>query len=441
MNQVKTTVFGVIIILIAVSIAGGLYFGYQTGYDNSRKTLEPQLQEQINLNANVTRQNQILDRALHNASNLGTVKIGYLASSLTDRELTTPFINEIVQPDLNAYASKLGYNVTFQFVIPDVVSTQPGEHLTKIQELKKEGVDLVISGGWSSMLSTIQNYVDDRNMLLVGTTSTSPYGLAIPNDRLYRMNPPDSTLPSQLASIMWSYGVKTVIIIQRGDSWGDGVAQQFETAWNAKGGALAGQAIRYPAEETDFSGYLQSANRQAEAAKLLNPDGDQVAILLLAYGEDVAIVTEMANYLPLYDCVLFSGYSHVGLKMDGFLGNPQANHLKIFTPAARPFRSSHYEGLKARYTSIDEQDAFLYDSAWAIAVSVLETRSGNASVVNGVFSDVCGRLYGASGWCRLDRNGDRASLPMDVWFYSEDSRHYAGFYEPDTDRMNWNIVK
>ncbi len=184
MNQLKTTVFGVIIILIAVSIAGGLYFGYQTGYDNSRKTLEPQLQEQINLNANVTRQNQILDRALHNASNLGTVKIGYLASSLTDRELTTPFINEIVQPDLNAYASKLGYNVTFQFVIPDVVSTQPGEHLTKIQELKKEGVDLVISGGWSSMLSTIQNYVNDRNMLLVGTTSTSPYGLAIPNDRL-----------------------------------------------------------------------------------------------------------------------------------------------------------------------------------------------------------------------------------------------------------------
>ena len=175
MNQVKTTVFGVIIILITVSIAGGLYFGYQTGYDNSRKTLEPQLQEQINLNANVTRQNQILDRALHNVSNLGTVKIGYLASSLTDRELTTPFINEIVQPDLNAYASKLGYNVTFQFIIPDVVSTQPGEHLTKIQELKKEGVDLVISGGWSSMLDLSFNYVNNNNMLLVGTTSTSPY--------------------------------------------------------------------------------------------------------------------------------------------------------------------------------------------------------------------------------------------------------------------------
>lgn len=55
------------------------------------------------------------------------------------------------------------------------------------------------------------------------------------------------------------------------------------------------------------------------------------------------------------------------------------------------------EGLKARYPSIDEWDAFLYDGAWAITVSVLETRSVNATVVNGVFSDVCDRLNGASG--------------------------------------------
>ncbi len=65
-----------------------------------------------------------------------------------------------------------------------------------------------------------------------------------------------------------------------------------------------------------------------------------------------------------------------------------------------------------------DNDAYLYDSAWAIAASVLETRSVNASVVAGVFPEVCSRLYGASGWCRLDQNGDRAALPLDVWFYA-----------------------
>ncbi len=103
----------------------------------------------------------------------------------------------------------------------DVLNTQASDHLTKIQELKKKGVDLVISGGWSSMLSASRSYVDDNDMILVGTSSTSPCGLPIPNDRLYRMIPPESYLPNALASIMWSYGVKSVIILQRGDSWGD----------------------------------------------------------------------------------------------------------------------------------------------------------------------------------------------------------------------------
>ncbi len=127
--------------------------------------------------------------------------------------------------------------------------------------------------------------------------------------------------------------------------------------------------------------------------------------------------------------------------IDYFIGSPQASHLKVFTPSAQPFRSSIIEGLKDRYPSgasyLDEQGAYLYDSAWAMATSVLETRSVNASVVAGGFPDVCGRLYGASGWCRLDQSGDRAPLPLDVWFYSQNSRLYTGMYTPDTDTMKW----
>ena len=66
--------------------------------------------------------------------------------------------------------------------------------------MKEVGVDLMISGGWSSMLDLSFNYVNNNNMLLVGTTSTSPL-LSFPNDRLYRMVPLDSHLPGTLASI------------------------------------------------------------------------------------------------------------------------------------------------------------------------------------------------------------------------------------------------
>jgi branched-chain amino acid transport system substrate-binding protein len=430
------------VILVLASLAGGSYIGYQSGYDKARQQLEPELQKQININANITKQNEALNKALYHASNLNTVKIGYIAPDPTDKELSGTLIEDIIQPDLNAYASKLGYNVTFQFVIKTVLNGQPMDHQEKVQELNEIGVDLVISGGWSSMLDLSFGYATDNDMLLVGTASTSPL-LSIPNDRLYRMIPPDSTLPNSLASIMWSYGIKNVIILYRSDSYGTGLVNLFKPAWAVRGGEFAGEAISYPVDTTDFSNYLEAANLQAQAAKEKYPEGDRVGILLLSLEEDALIVPKMGNYLPLYDCVMFSGFSHIGLKMlDYFIGSPQASHLRVFTPSAQPFRSSIIEGLKDRYPSgasyLDDQGAYLYDAAWAIAISVLETRSVNASVVAGVFPDVCSRLYGASGWCRLDQSGDRAPLPLDVWFYSQNSRLYAGIYYPGTDTMNWH---
>jgi hypothetical protein len=59
-----------------------------------------------------------------------------------------------------------------------------------------------------------------------------------------------------------------------------------------------------------------------------------------------------------------------------------------------------------------------------------------------VFPDVCGRLHGASGWCRLNKYGDRAPLPFDVWSYANSTyakpRLLAGVYVPDTGIMAWD---
>lgn len=337
------------VILVVASLFGGVYVGYQSGYTNSHQQSDAELQRQININANLTSANEALNRALHNASNMNVVRIGYIASSLTDLELSKPLIEQIIQPDLNEYAGKLGYNVTFQFEIVNALS-QSGVHLQKLQELKGMGVDLVISGGWSSMLSDGLRYANEYDMLLVGTSSTSPWGLATPNDRLFRMLPPESAISSSLAGIMWSYGVKSVIVIQRGDSWGNGFVDAFEPVWIAKGGELAGDPIKYLVDETDFSGYLAAANVQAQAAKAKYPEGDRVAILLLAFDEDETIVSQIKDYAPLYDCVMFGGRSHVGLKMDGFIGNPDAIHLKTFTPSPQPFKSSIHDELTSRYS-------------------------------------------------------------------------------------------
>ena len=127
------------------------------------------------------------------------------------------------------------------------------------------GVTIFEGGGWSSQAQSCLSYVNSNGMLMWSTTSTSPT-LAIANDNLFRMCPADSALAPALVDVMWAYGIKTVIIFQRGDSWGDGIVNLFKPAWQAKGGEIAGEVVRYAAESTDFSNYLQQANTMATAA-------------------------------------------------------------------------------------------------------------------------------------------------------------------------------
>lgn len=81
-------ILAVMVILVVASLVGGAYVGYQSGYTNSRLQLDPELQRQININADITRENEALNQALHNASNMNTVKIGYIAPNPTDLELS-----------------------------------------------------------------------------------------------------------------------------------------------------------------------------------------------------------------------------------------------------------------------------------------------------------------------------------------------------------------
>jgi len=139
-------------------------------------------------------------------------------------------------------------------------------------------------------------------MLMWSYSSTSPT-LSIANDYLYRMCPSDAALAPALVDMMWSYGIKTVIIFQRGDSWGDGIVNLFKPAWTAKGGNFADTTVRYATEVTDFSNYLQQANTAATTAIASNGgDPERVGVLLLAFDEFPVIASQAKDYADFYKC-------------------------------------------------------------------------------------------------------------------------------------------
>jgi branched-chain amino acid transport system substrate-binding protein len=371
------------------------------------------------------------------------ILFGFIASDTTSLETAKPYLEQIIAPDINNYIKGLGYNYKVQFLIDDAQG-RANIHLEKIQGFHSMGVNLVIGGGWSSQAQASLNYVNDNNMLLVSTSSGSPI-LAIPNDRLFRMCPSDTHLAPALAAVMWAAGVKSIVILQRGDSWGDGIINQFVPIWMAKGGTIAGDKIRYAAEATDFSNYLTVADEAVKTAVAQNNGETQrVGVVILSFNEISVILKQVSSYPNIYN-VHWWGSDGTAKSQRAMDDAPvEANHIGIYSLLSRETLTPLYSTLESRYVALTKQqystyNAYLYDAAFAIVKAVIETGSTDASKVSAAFPVICNSMFGASGWCRLDSAGDRAAPPYDVWgFYPSATKASVSVimaqYDPDTQK-------
>jgi len=383
-----------------------------------------------------------------------TVKIGYIASTTTALETGKPHMEQICFPDINAQMSALGWGApTFQVLLEDA-NGQANTHLEKVQGYKSMGVTIFQGGGWSSQAQASLSYCNSNKMLMWSSSSTSPT-LSIVGDYLYRMCPIDSALAPALVDVMWDYGIKSVIIFQRGDSWGDGIVNLFTPAWKAKGGNIAGEVVRYAAEATDFSNYLQQANTMAEAAVAANGGNvERVGVLLLSFDEFPVIATQCQSFTPLYDCPFFGG-DGTAVSTRGMDDAPeQVNHMRVFSLMAQSPESSKFNALKARYEALTNQQytaysAYAYDINFVMATSVVMAQSAAGEDIVGLQLGVADATWGAGGWCHLTPDGDRAAPPFNVWFYAPGVEagtgeakasvsNIGGVYNTDTKVMTWD---
>lgn len=438
---------------MAASLAGGAFAGYQSGITSSQlpdtdvQKLTGDVQRLTDINANITKENEALRRAVPSIAGR-TVKIGFIAPESTSYAVNKVFIEKVIQPDLNAYASSLGYDTSFEFVIEDAMG-QPNTHLEIVQKFKTSKVDVFIGAGWSSQGCGSLQYVNVNKMLMMSWSSTSPTS-AIANDRFFRMCPADSALAPALADVIWSYGIKELVIIQRGDSWGDGIVNLMVPEWTRIGGNLTGPVIRYATESTDFCDYLKKGRTQAEAAiARMGNDTSRVGVLLLAFDEAQQVIRQASQCEVLYNLDWFGGDGTA--KSQAIIENSplEANHLKLFSPLQREPDNPRYTELEARYVAATErpfsiQSAYLYDAAWVLAKTILETGSDNATKVTAALPGVCEVYYGTTGLCKLNEYGDRSPPTFDVWFYAPGATApteslLAGTYDTDTGVTSWNM--
>jgi branched-chain amino acid transport system substrate-binding protein len=304
------------------------------------------------------------------------------------------------------------------------------------------GVDIFIGGPWSSMAQGSLSYVNENDMLMVSASSTSPL-LAIENDRLFRICPTDYVQARTIAEMWDSWGADAVLIIQRRDSWGDGIYNLLVPELEARGITIIGR-VRYSVDTTDFKSYLNTMDSLLENA-IAEYGVERVGVQTMMFDEIVDLVS-LTSAFPNTRKVIWMGTETSGRnqKMIDEAGGKQVE-LKMFSAIMEPPSSSEWESFESRYYALTSQSAGFYtatayDAAWILAKSIIQTGSLDASKIADAFPDVSDSHYGVSGLTNLDKNGDREPGHFNIWGYADNSYGFTlyGTFDGNTNNLVWD---
>jgi len=344
------------------------------------------------------------------------IRIAEIASNTDALETLTPFVEEIIVPDINDFLDLLGYDISYEILIDDAASNE-AIHFEKVQSFQAMGVDLIVGGRWSSQAEMALSYVNENDMLLFSPSSTSPL-LAFPDDNLFRMCPTDFVQAPAVAEMLSSWGIEATLVIHRKDAWADGIYNIFKTEYPERGGTILGE-IGYAGEVIEFSSYMQTAdNIITEAIAEYGPE--KVAVLIISFSEGATMVSQAADY-PNLMSVYWFGTDGTTFEPRHLDDAPKVSaHIKLFSTLAAPGYSSKYSDLSVRYRATTARDMGFYEAAdydvnWVLMNAILEAGSQDAHEVIPLIPTISNNMYGASGWCKLNSDDDRDIISYDIW--------------------------
>jgi branched-chain amino acid transport system substrate-binding protein len=357
--------------------------------------------------------------------------------------------------ELNAYTKASGCSLTFALDNKDY-ALQNQQALTDLQAMYTAGEQVVVGPLNSGTAEFILSYANSNHIVLISPSSTSPalHVTDTTQNYLFRTAPNDAAQGQAIAREVLTQGAKAVVLINRDDTYGGGLANATSSFLQKDGMAASsiGGPYKYATSTTDFTALITQVTNEYNTLNTGAAAG-HVAIVSISFQELGSLLSQASTQSPtIYNDVPW--YGSDGEAQNTVLSNSSVgtytSHVVLPSTLFNVVNNSRTLSFYSTYAGTPALAAITgggvfytmegYDDVWLAALSIMTAGQNSGTAIHNVFVQVATGFYGLTGWEGLSGN-DRIPGSYQIWKCVPSGSTFtwvlAGTYDYNTDEVTW----
>jgi branched-chain amino acid transport system substrate-binding protein len=387
-----------------------------------------------------------------------TITIGALndlSSDLSAQGKGELAAENIAITEINQFTASSGCNLKFNLNNQDYAldNTKASNALSAMYAA---GVQVVVGPLNSGTAQFLLSYANSNHIVLVSPSSTSPalHVTDTTSNYLFRTAPNDGAQGQAIAREVLSQGATAVIVVNRDDTYGGGLANATISFLKQDGMAAAdiGGPYKYATLTTDFTSLISQVTSEFNTLNTGMNVG-HVAIVSISFQELGTLLAQASTQSPaIYNNVPW--YGSDGEAQNSLLSNSTVgqytSHVELPSTLFNVVNNSKTIAFYQKYAGTPALAAITgggvfytmegYDDVWLAALSIMTAGSNSGTAIHNVFVQVANGFYGLTGWEGLSGN-DRIPGSYQIWKVVASGSTYswvlAGTWDYNTDTVTW----
>jgi len=356
--------------------------------------------------------------------------------------------------DVNSYVQSTGCNLKFALNANDYKLDTPTA-LSQLQAMYSGGIRVVVGPLNSGTAAGILSFANSNHIVLISPSSTSPrlHFADVSTTYLFRTAPNDAAQGQADAREIVDRGAQAAIIINRDDTYGNGLANAT-ASFLIKDGMPAGNIkgpYKYDTATSDFSALITQIGN--DWTTLSNKVGaGHVAIFAVTFQELGTLLLQAKNSNPALLNTPLPWFGSDGQAQNTLLTNsttgPVMSQVRLPSTLFNVVNNSKTIAFVNRLNPSDKaaiaSNFFYslegYNDIWLAAVAILSAGANDGTAIHAIFPTVASNYYGLTGWEGLSGN-DRIPGSYQIWKVVAAGGGYrwvlAGTWDYNTDSVTW----